>query len=344
MINVESGSILENNFKKILTAANRAKKLVRQILTFTRQNIEEKEPVFLTPVINEAVTLLKASIPVSVNIYKEIRKESNPIIADSTKIHELILNIATNSVYAMEQKGTLFIHLYEENVSEDLTGRIGDINPGQYTVLEITDTGCGMSEETLDKIFDPFYTTKPVGEGTGMGLSVVFGILKSHESNIIVNSTPGKGSSFLIYFPQTEEQITDKKNDNMLLYTGTESILFVDDEEILADIGKEVLSSLGYRVTSITRSEEAIRIFKKYPDKFDLLITDQTMPLISGMELTEEVLKIRPDLPIILCTGYNSKINPEKAKSLGISKFYMKPVSWPEISRAIREILGVKQI
>jgi PAS domain S-box-containing protein len=343
LINIKSENIIETNLKKILGAANRAKELVKQILTFTRQNIEEKKPVLLKPVVSEAITLLKASIPVSVKIYKEIRKETNPVLADSTKIHELILNIATNSVYAMDQKGTLFIHLYEENIKENLHGRLGNISPGIYTVLEITDTGCGMNQETLDRIFDPFYTTKPVGEGTGMGLSVVFGIIKSHNGNLTVSSTEGKGTTFLIYFPQTTKAIDTETEYETQLYKGTENILFVDDEEILADIGKEVLSSLGYNVTSITKSDEALTVFKKHPDKFDLLITDQTMPLITGIELSEEILKIKPDLPIILCTGYNSQADPDRVKSLGISKFFMKPVSWSELSKAIREILNVKE-
>ncbi len=315
----------------------------RQILAFSRQSDEIKTTVYLRPIIKEAVQLLRASLPSSISIKSRLAKDTKPVLADSTKIHEIIMNLCTNASYAMKDKGILEIKYSEEHLISELEGRIGMINPGFYSVITIKDNGCGMNEEIFSQIFEPFFTTKPVGHGTGMGLAVVFGIIQSHGGNIIIESKPSVGTMFKIYLPKTDEAIIEDDNKGMIIQGGTESILFVDDEEIINDVVKDILCDLGYKVTGFTDSIKALDTFKKTPESFDLVITDQTMPVLNGLELSKELLRIRQDIPIILCTGYSKLVNEENAIKAGIKGFLMKPIRRQDLAHKIRYILDKEQ-
>jgi nitrogen-specific signal transduction histidine kinase/ActR/RegA family two-component response regulator len=335
---VTQGSKLEKNLMQILKAGDRAKHLVNQILSFSRHSQNIKNNIYLRPILKEVIELLKVSIPSSVIIKTEIYKDTHTVYADPVKIHEVIMNLVTNSVHAMEEKGELTISLREECLLYSDFGYMGMIEAGEYSIIEVFDTGCGIDQETIKKIFEPFYTTKPRGKGTGMGLSVVYGIVQSHNGNIQIKTKPGHGVTFRIFFPKSEiSPLKFEKNENHYVF-GTENILFVDDEILLVEMAKELLSSMGYNVTATYDSAEALKIIINNPEKFDLLITDQTMPKLTGAELAKEALKLRPDLLIIMCTGYSSSINSEKAIQMGIKKFLMKPVTRNELGMAIREV------
>ena len=333
-------STLERNLLKIMSASDRATQLVKQILTFSRQGIPQKSVISIWPIMKEALDLLRASIPSSVVIEADLSIETKPVLGDSTKIHEMILNLASNAVQAMDRKGILKVRLYPASLDQAIHGRIGEIAPGQYSVIEVTDTGGGMDAKTLTKAFEPFYTTKAVGAGTGMGLSVVLGIVQVHGADVQVESAPGKGSTFRIYFPVTEASVSTAANETERINpTGTERILLVDDEQMLLETAKALLTTLGYTVTCISDSRDALEFIREKGAGIDILVTDQTMPGMTGIELAKAALKIRQDLPIIICTGYSSEINPERAAAIGISQFIMKPYASYEIGKVIRDVL-----
>lgn len=317
----------------------RAKDLVAQILTFSRQEEEKLLPLNLKPIIMELMEMLKATIPSSVELVNNYESESSPVLADATKIHEVIMNLSMNAVHAMEEKGTLTIHLREKRVDRALSGIIDTITPGNYTVIEVSDTGSGMSKEQLLKVFEPFYTTKVEGHGTGLGLSVVYGIMRSHKGDIQVESNLGVGTKFKLFFPKTDITVDKKNKNDMPVYRGTENILIVDDEELLVEMNSILFSDLGYNVTTCTDSLEALKLFKANPSAFDALITDQTMPNLTGDELSKEILQINRNFPIILCTGFSSKINERITKSIGIKRFFKKPIDKNELAKAVREVL-----
>jgi CheY-like chemotaxis protein len=341
---VEKDSVIEQNLLKVLKAADRAKHLVKQILAFSRRGNPQKSVISLRLVINEVLDLLKSSIPSSVVIAASLSSEPIQVMADPTQMHQAILNLATNAVQAMNRKGTLTVRLDTVLLKTTQHGRSGEIVPGLYAVIEVSDTGYGMDAVTQAKAFEPFFTTKPVGEGTGMGLSVVLGIVQSHGGDIQVESRPGFGTTFRIFLPVHGEATSESKNDpTPLTYFGTERILFVDDEEMLADLAKSMLTPLGYKITCMTKSVEALEFIKRHKQDVDLLITDQTMPDLTGIELAQEVLKIRNDLPIIICSGYSKEINTEQAEIIGIARIIMKPYMVQEISKAVREVMDAKQ-
>lgn len=326
--------------ENILKAGNRAKNLVLQILSFSRQGDEDKVPVNITPILNEVIELLKASFPSTVQFNTNIQADTIPVVADSTKIHEIIINLATNAVQSMEEKGTLTINLKEEDVGYGISGILGSIDPGRYCIIEVMDTGCGIDDDVILQIFEPFFTTKEQGKGTGLGLSVVFGVMQSHKGNIQIDSEVGNGTTFRLFFPKSRQVIVTDKSDVKNLEKGSEKILFVDDEELLVDIGREILLSLGYNVTATRSSEEALKLFKENPMQYDLLITDQTMPFLSGIELIKEVLKLRPKLPIILCTGFSSRVNKKIVEQVGIEKILYKPIRKKDLADAVRMVLA----
>jgi PAS domain S-box-containing protein len=342
---VEKNSPIEGNLLKVLKAAERAKHLVQQILTFSRQGSSQKTITTIRPILSEVLDLLKASIPSSVIIDVDLLPETMLVLADTTQIHEALLNLATNAVHAMRRKGRLKFRLYKEVLEKVEHSRNGDMMPGDYAVMQISDTGCGMDAVTLSKAFEPFFTTKPVGEGTGMGLSVVLGIVQSHSGYIRVESQPGKGTDIRIYLPMMKEsKAASVDHVTRTLPSGSERIMFVDDEPMLVEMNIDLLTGLGYTVTGMSNSMEVLKFLTKNVNDIDILITDQTMPGMTGMELAREVLKIRKDLPIILCTGFSNEVNPMQAAAVGINQFIMKPYRSHEISRAIREVLdSVKQ-
>ncbi len=341
----DKGSLLRNNLLQVLKASERAKNLVKQILAFSRQGNPQKSLVGIQPIVTEVLGLLKSSIPSSVTIQSDLQMDVQPVLADTTQIHQALLNIATNAVYAMSRKGTLTVRLYGMTLDGMEHGQGGEILPGAYTVVEITDTGCGMDAKTLAKAFEPFFTTKPVGEGTGMGLSVVLGIVQAHGGDLKVESEVGKGTTIRIFLPAVEVSAAEAPADHMQsTLIGTERILFVDDEEVLVDMNLSLLTSLGYTVTATTKSGDALQVIREKIVDIDVLITDQTMPGITGIELAKEALLMRKDLPVILCTGFSNDVDRESAMALGISKFIMKPYRSHEISKAIRDVLDAKKM
>jgi PAS domain S-box-containing protein len=339
----EKGSVLESNLLKVLKASDRAKHLVKQILTFSRRGNPQRSAVTIRPILQEVLELLRASIPSSVIIDSDLNKNTKPVLADPTKLHEAILNLATNAVQAMKRKGTLTVRLRPVSLDHIEYGRSGEILPGDYTVIEIADTGCGMDSTVLSKAFEPFFTTKPVGEGTGMGLSVVLGVVQTHDGDIQIESEVGAGTTVRIYLPVSDDPIADAADENVRSDTsGTERILLVDDEPLLLEMVEEMLSTLGYSIVSMSDSVKALAFIRANSKEIDLLITDQTMPGLTGSELAAEALKFRNDLPIILCTGYSSEVNSEQAAAMGVSRFLLKPYRSKELSKSIREVLDNK--
>jgi PAS domain S-box-containing protein len=339
----ENNPVLKKNLVKILAASDRAKHLVQQILSFSRQSSQQKVVTPLMPIVKEVLDLLKASIPSSVAIESDLENYTKPVLADPTKIHEVILNLATNAVQAMKQKGTLTVRLLSAVLRQTESVRTGELAPGEYSVIEVTDTGCGMNSQTIGKSFEPFFTTKRIGEGTGMGLSVVLGIVQQHGGNIQVESVEGKGTTFRIYLPASLISASDsgkKKSENTAF--GSERILFVDDEQMLVDLAENELTYLGYTVTCMSNGRDALEFLKNDASRIDILITDQTMPGLTGIELAQEALKLKHDLPVILCTGFSSQVNSEITKAMGIQHFVLKPYDINEISRLIRKMIDQK--
>jgi len=330
---------LKNNLQKILKASRRAADLVSQILTFSRQSEHEKQIIEIKPVIKEVIKLLRATLPSTVEIRHKIDVYSDKILGDPTQIHQILMNLSTNAAYAMKDKGgTLEIILTEIEITEST--KTSDLLPGSYIKLTVKDTGKGIDQKDLDKIFDPFFTTKPQGEGTGLGLSVVHGIVKSYEGSIEVTSEPGEGSTFNIYLPSVEGG--DKKKttgDLKIPPSGKGHILIVDDEEDIVYLTNQLLLLLGYEVTGKTSSKEALETFQREPGKFTLIITDYTMPHMTGIDLAREVIKIKPDIPIVLCTGFNDSITLDRVSAFGIREILFKPVNLNILGETINNIL-----
>ena len=261
-------------------------------------------------------------------------------MADSTQFHQLLMNLFSNAIHAMDEKGTIKVSVSTVQLGPDDMSHKSGLNPGLFLTIKVSDTGMGMNKETQEKIFDPFYTTKEVDEGTGMGLSIVLGIVKSHNGFVEVDSEPGKGTIFTLYFPALgDAQVLKIEETTEEYLRGNERILFVDDEELLAEMGSRMLGRQGYQVTISTSSKGALETFKSNPEAFDLVITDQTMPNMSGSELSSELLNIRPEIPIIICTGYSKMITEGTAKEMGIREFCVKPLDRKDFARVVRKVL-----
>lgn len=334
-----------SEIQEVVSAANRAKELISRILTFSRQAEQEWKPIKIQYVLKEALKLLRASIPTTIEIKQKIDPHCAAVFADPTQIHQIIMNLCTNAYHAMQKSGgVLAVSLNEiELDAEDLPSKI-TLVPGPYVRLEVTDNGVGMNQVTMGRIFEPYFTTKPTGKGTGLGLSVVHGIVKSCGGEITVYSEPGMGTTFHLYFPVIEEeQLLSETDTNVEIPTGDEKILLVDDEEIIVNLEKQILEKLGYQITAFTDSEEALQAFINKPESFDLLITDLTMPRITGLQLAREVISVRSDIPIILCSGFSETISAEQAKSLGIREYIMKPVIKKIFAQTIRKVLDEKR-
>ena len=336
---LQDESRLKRYIQKISQAGQRASHLVAQILSFSRQCNNQRCTMFVKPIIKEVLSLLRATLPSSITIKIALLPETKPVCADPTKMHEIIMNLCTNAAHAIDDHGTLSISLKEQPFESEIQGRIGITPPGSYAVITVEDSGKGMNEEVLTRIFEPYFTTKEKGEGTGMGLAVVYGIVKDHGGNINVESHPGRGTIFTVYLPQSEETNVLKNEDAFTVNGGTERVMVVDDEAMLTEIIHDKLSSLGYTVTLFTDSKKALATFSAAPDLFDIVIADQTMPKLTGIEMAKEMLAIRPNLPFILCTGYSKSANEEIALDVGIKGFYKKPLQPGEIALKVREIL-----
>jgi len=340
---LENGSLPYNNLQEVLEAGERAKGLINQILTFSRQSEQDLKPLQLKLIVKEALKLIRATLPSTIEIHQDLTSDA-AILGDQIKIHQVLMNLCTNAGHAMPGKGgMLSVCLSEVELDSSFRIKHFDIKSGSYLKLSISDTGHGMSASLMERIFDPFFTTKEKGKGTGMGLSVVHGIVKSHNGTIHVYSEPGEGSTFNVYLPIIEKQLEQKIRAEKPIPTGTEHILFVDDEESLINMGKQLLVSLGYDVTTRISSIEALELFKTRPDTFDLVITDLTMPNMTGDELAKQLMAIRSDIPVILCTGFSTRITEEKAKSMGIRAFILKPLIRKDIAETIRKVLDHEQ-
>jgi signal transduction histidine kinase/ActR/RegA family two-component response regulator len=328
-----------HHLKRVMESSLRGRNLVRQMLTYSRKAEQEKKSLSLGSIVKETVKLIRATTPTTITITVNASGESGLILADPTQMQQVLVNLCTNAAYAMREKGgTLDIDLNGFSVSPS-NGNADGIEPGHYMRLTVRDTGAGMPPDIMDRIFDPFFTTKGLGEGSGLGLSVVHGIVKQHNGYITVESEPGRGSTFTVYIPQIAGELeTDAVSDDEIP-TGAERILFIDDEKALVEVGEDILAELGYDVTSRMNGKEALTLFKADPSRFDLVITDQTMPEMTGVELAKELLTLRADMPIIMCTGFSYVVDADKAKAAGIRAFAMKPLTKREIARTIRKVL-----
>lgn len=337
---IDDTSSTYKDLQEVLKAGIRAKDLVTQILLFARQSDEELKPIKIEPVVSEAVSFLEATTPATIEIELQSSTTSN-IKGNSTQLHQVIMNLCTNAIHSIDDGfGKISITLEDILIEHSASEFLKD---GKYVKVCVADTGSGISPDNLETIFEPYFSTKDAGEGTGLGLSVVQGIVRNCGGTITVDSKVGKGTMFTLYLPIINgSEVKSLKTSHQLL-RGNERILLVDDELSIAQIGERQLSSLGYFITTQTSSVEALRVFAKYPSQFDLLLSDVTMPNMTGDELAAECMKIRPDLPVILCTGYSSKISLEAASQIGVKGFLLKPFVKADLARTIRKVLDEKK-
>ncbi|NOX33856.1 MAG: PAS domain S-box protein [Deltaproteobacteria bacterium] len=345
IVNLKNPEKAKDNIEQVLKGAKRAADLVQQILTFSRQSEYKKQALNVSALVKEALKLLRSSIPSTIEIKENIISRAS-VMADSTQIHQVVMNLCTNAYQAMNETGGILTVGLEE-IEVPGPDNIPELNmaSGKYLRLEVTDTGHGIDPETMDKIFDPYFTTKGPDEGTGLGLAVVHGIIQEHEGYLKVYSEQDKGTRFYIFLPVAEkkEAFNTHKNNKTPLPLGSERIMLVDDEDSIRNSALEFLENLGYELYSFVNGKEAFQEFKKDPYKFDLIITDMTMPVMTGDELACKILKIRPELPVILCSGYCEKKTEDKIKEMGIGLFMPKPLILEELAVMIRDILDGKQ-
>ena len=336
---VPEGNPATENLEEIRLASIRAKDMVRQLLSFSRKSDQKREPLNLVPIINESMKMLRTAIPSSVEFRVHILDHPCNIMGDVTQINQIMMNLTTNAAHAMSDEGLLEVTLQKVDLLEGNSCFGGTLSPGSYVCLKVRDTGEGMEPTTMARIFEPYYTTKEVDKGTGMGLSVVHGIVKRYDGGIRVESDPGKGTVFEIYFPALERMAEEEKKPEGEIKGGSERILFVDDEQSMVNLNHQRLERLGYQVKSTTKPVEALEWFMADPDQFDVIISDMTMPRMTGDRLTKEILTIRPEMLVIICTGYSERMSAEKAESLGVRKYLEKPIGVQNLAAALREVL-----
>ncbi|HME42250.1 MAG TPA: PAS domain S-box protein [Syntrophorhabdales bacterium] len=338
---IPANSKARRHLKKVLEAGLRARKLVKQILAFSRKSGVEQKQLSLAPLVHETHALLRASLPATIQMPLAITTSDDDVLADPTQIQQVLMNLATNAAYAMrDEGGQLTIGVSSVTFSPGDPLPDPDMEAGAYVKLTVKDTGTGMTEEVRQRIFDPFFTTKEREKGTGMGLAVVYGIVKSHGGAITVQSEAGQGSTFEVFLPQAQKaEVNGEEETTSALPTGTERILFVDDEEMLVEMGQTMLQNLDYHVVVAQHPTEAWNLFLEDPSRFDLVITDQTMPDMTGVTLARKMLRVRKEMPIILCTGCSEAVSPETAKDVGIRQLLMKPLVKQELAQAIRRVL-----
>ena len=340
MDDVRDGVLPGRSLDHILSAVKRGRDLVKEILTFSRKAQRERTPTDVISVLHETFSLLRSTLPTTITMSLDIQSESGIILGDSVQVQQILMNLATNAAHAMRNAGgTLAIRLIDAAFQSDDILPDPDMKPGRYLKLIVEDTGTGMTDEVRSRIFEPFFTTKGVGQGTGMGLSVVYGIVKSYNGALEVESTPGKGSTFAIYLPKAESPAGNGEDAAKVVWGNQEHVLFIDDEHPLTEVAEAMLKKLGYRVTAMTDSREAWKLFLEDPRAFDLVITDQTMPDLTGVTLAQKMIRIRPDVPVIVCTGYSETVSPEEARKAGVREFLMKPLVRDELAAAIRRAL-----
>ncbi|MBN2322852.1 MAG: PAS domain S-box protein [Spirochaetes bacterium] len=331
---------LVDYLEAILKGANRAKDLVKQILTFSRQIEKDRKPLTVQHLIKEALKLLRPSIPSTIEIRQHIDDSCGKVFADPGQIQQIIVNLCTNAFHAMEEKGgVLAIELTQVTVDEATAKIYSNLSENEYVRLTVRDSGIGMDESTIDRIFEPFFTTKSVDKGSGLGLSVVHGIVRSHLGEIIVQSEPKKGSTFHVYLPVIKKAVETGGNGTKPVLRGDESILVVDDEKLVLSVIKTILAGLGYSVEAHNCGVDALKSFDRKPAGYDLVITDLTMPGTTGLELAKHIHTTHPDLPVILMTGYGEKLNTDIQKHYNIREVIGKPISMSDLAAAVRTVL-----
>ncbi len=331
-----SGGLAHDNLKELIIAGKRAKELVRQILAFSRQREQTHHPMYIVPVVKEAARLMRATLPTTIEIVSKIDSRSSKILGNPTQIHQVVVNLCTNAGYAMQENGGILEVALSYVPAPEIPTEIERLDQADWVKLTIQDTGTGISPEIHSRIFDPFFTTKPVGEGTGMGLAVVHGILQDVGGVIKFRSQVGKGSTFDVWFPTVDQTEVTLQYSVSQPIQGHECILLVDDERSIVSMIQQLLESLGYRVVTATDGKQALDLFRADPDRFDLVLSDQTMPYMRGDQIAQEMLKIRPQLPIILTTGFSHAIDLERAQSLGVKELLLKPIDLQHLGETIR--------
>ncbi|MEN6440784.1 MAG: response regulator [Syntrophobacter sp.] len=343
LLEIPKDSRVHHYLEQILTSSQRAKELVRQILTFSRKSEQTHMPVQASILVKEALKLLRSTLPASIEIRQDIQPDASnsTIIADPTQVHQVLMNLCANAEHSMrEREGILEIGMANIDIRADSPVAYQDLKPGPYLRLSVSDTGHGMDEEVLKRIFDPYFTTKGPDEGTGLGLAVVFGIVKSVGGSVGVSSEPGKGTTFEVFFPRSDIAAKSADEPATPLPVGKSRILVVDDETGLLEVLKTMLTELGYQVTTSENGAEALEILRADPAGYDLVITDQTMPKMQGTELAREILGIRADIPIILSTGFSKAVDEKKAECMGIRGLLMKPVTWRDLAETVKRTLA----
>jgi signal transduction histidine kinase/ActR/RegA family two-component response regulator len=327
------------------TASLRASDLVRRILTFSRPEEQRRDVLDLPKVIGEALKLVRSTLPAQIAIRAELREDVPGILADATQIHQLVVNLATNAAHAIGSAGgRIDVWLGTTRFDAQSEPALSGLRSGDYAVLHFTDDGCGMTEPTVERIFDPFYTTKPVGQGTGLGLSVVHGIMKGLGGAVIVRSEVGMGSTFSLYFPTTRaKSIPPPPSREQPRAPGIERVLFVDDEEVLVVLGTHILDVLGYQSTGTHRPLDALKLFAEAPESFDVVVTDLSMPGLSGFQLAQQLLELRSDVPVVMMSGYLGPEEMATARRLGVRELLLKPVGMDDLARALHRVLGPKR-
>jgi nitrogen-specific signal transduction histidine kinase/CheY-like chemotaxis protein len=340
LLDTPEGNRASQNLKQVLKSGNRAKDLVKQILAFGRKTDADRKPLEVGPIVKESLKLLRASLPTTIEFNHNIPGNLGKVLADPTQIHQVLMNLCTNAAHAMQKSGGILeVSLADIEFDKDRALQNLGLPAGPYLQLTVKDTGSGMTPEVMERIFDPYFTTKEKGGGTGLGLAVVHGITRDHRGAISVQSEQGKGSTFDVYLPVIRKDEIPHESVEEPLPKGHERALFIDDEQSLAEIGKEMLTRLGYKVVAKTNSLDALEFFRTDPDQFDLVITDMTMPQMTGEKLAQNLMSIRPDIPVILCTGYSEMMTEEKAKEMGIKGFAMKPLIIRDLASSIRKVL-----
>lgn len=334
------GSTIIQDLNMVMDAGGRAKSLVQQILAFSHQTNTERKPLQPAMIVKEAIKMLRPTLPTTIDICLDIDGATSQVLADPTKLNQILMNLCTNAFHAMENTGgKLGILLKETDLSVEDLSHEPDIDAGTFVQLTVSDSGIGIDPKIISNIYLPYFTTKETGKGTGMGLSIVHGIVKSYGGFSTVTSEPGEGTVFNVFLPAIKNYAETAVKTSEYCPTGTERILYIDDEAMIARMGKKILEQLGYQVTTQNSSLAGLELFQKQPDYFDLIITDQTMPDMTGADIAQRMIQIRPDIPIILCTGYSSVISAEEAKSIGIKEFALKPVTRETLARLVRKVL-----
>ena len=338
----DEGEIRES-LEMVIQAGRRARDLVEQILTFSRHTDQARRSLVLQPIVKEVLKLMRSTLPSTIEIRQRLESQPAKVMADPSQMHQVLMNLCTNAAHAMDESGGVMEILLDRTEIGRATSIDGGLEPGAYARLTVRDNGTGMDEATKERIFEPFFTTKEVGRGTGLGLSVVHGIITDHGGAISVESAAGKGTVFEALLPSYEGDVTHLSTaDTAADATGKGRILFVDDEVALVRMAEKALTKLGYAVVGETRSLSALDLFRQDPDAFDLIVTDQTMPGLTGDALVGEVRKLRDDIPIVLCTGFNHKLTPEKAKEMGLDGYLMKPVMADQLGREVSRALEAR--